>query len=74
MGGIVQLELRLPGESSRWNCTARVVRVEEVGDEHEIGVKIVHVEGADLYKFQSFLADLQNGGRVAGKARKRRAG
>ena len=71
VGGIVQLELRLPRESRTWNCTARVVRVEEENDAYEIGVKIVHVEGADLFKFQRFLAELQKKGRVLGKQRRK---
>ncbi len=74
VGGIVQLELRLPRESRTWNCTARVVRVEEENDAYEIGVKIVHVEGADIFKFQRFLAKLEKKGRVLGKRRKQRAG
>ena len=69
MGGIVQLDLRLPRESKTWNCAARVVRVEEENDAYEIGVKIIHVEGADIFKFQRFLAELQKKGRVLGKQR-----
>ena len=69
VGGIVQLDLRLPRESKTWNCAARVVRVEEENDAYEIGVKNIHVEGADIFKFQRFLAELQKKGRVLGKQR-----
>ena len=71
VGGIVQLELRLPRESKTWNCTVRVVRVEEDNDVYEIGVQIVHVEGADIIKFHRFLAELPKNGRVVGNQRAR---
>lgn len=66
-GSIVQLELKLPNERQRWNCTARVVRVTECEKDYEIGVKILHVEGADLYRFQSLLARLEKEGRADGR-------
>lgn len=72
VGGIVQLELRLPGATEQWRCTARVVRVDKVDEGYEIGVEIIHVEGADIFRFQRFLGELQK--RPEPKSRERRTG
>jgi diguanylate cyclase (GGDEF)-like protein len=61
VGSIVSLDLALPSDSRTWEATVRVVRVEELEDEYEVGVKIVHVEGGDLYRFQSYLEALRAG-------------
>ena len=74
VGAIVQLELRLPREAKTWSCTARVARVEEADGAYGIGVKIVHVEGADIFKFQRFVGGLDKQRRATTSSRKKRAG
>jgi diguanylate cyclase (GGDEF)-like protein len=59
-GNMVQLELTLPG-SGKVGCTARVVRALERdggGSRYEVGVMIVHVEGAHRHRFRKYLHDL----------------
>ncbi len=73
VGAIVQLQLVFPGQRKKWNGTARIVRVDEVDGGFENGVEIIHVEGVDIFRFQSFLAELQKKGKRA-RAPKRKAG
>jgi hypothetical protein len=58
VGAIVQLQLVFPSQRKKWNGTARIVRVEEVDGGFENGVEIIHVEGVDIFRFDSFLAEL----------------
>jgi len=74
VGGIVQLELQLTRDSKAWNCTGRVARVEEANDAYDIGVKIIHVEGAEIFEFNQFLATLQQQSRASDSSLKKRAG
>ena len=73
VGAVVQLQLLFPGQRKKWNGTARIVRVEEVDSGFDNGVEIMHVEGVDIFRFQSFLAELQKKGKRA-RAPKRKAG
>ena len=66
VGAIVQLQLLFPGTRKKWNGTARVVRVDEVDSGFENGVEIIHVEGVDIFRFQTFLSELQKKGKRAG--------
>ena len=72
VGAVVQLQLLFPGQRKHWNGTARIVRVEEVDGGFDNGVEIMHVEGVDIFRFQSFLAELQKKGKRA-RAPKRKA-
>jgi c-di-GMP-binding flagellar brake protein YcgR len=58
IGSLVHLELKLPEESIAWACTARVVRVEEGERGYQVGVKIIHAEGVDLFRLRKFLDQL----------------
>ena len=73
VGVIVQLQLLFPGQRKTWNGTARIVRVDEVDGGFENGVEIIHVEGVDIFRFQSFLTELIKKGKRA-RASKRKAG
>ena len=73
VGVIVQLQLLFPGQRKTWNGTARVVRVDEVDGGFENGVEIIHVEGVDVFRFQSFLTELMKKGKRP-RASKRKAG
>ena len=73
VGAIVQLQLLFPGQRKKWNGTARIVRVEEVDGGFENGVEIIHGEGVDIFRFQSFLAELEKKGTRA-RAPKRKVG
>ncbi|MCZ6619580.1 MAG: diguanylate cyclase [Gammaproteobacteria bacterium] len=64
-GAIVQLQLRFPGEAKRWTGTARVVRVRKVDGGFEYGVEIIHVEGVDAFRLQSFIAKIRKKGNGA---------
>ena len=50
-----------------------IVRVDEVDGGFENGVEIIHVEGVDIFRFQSFLTELIKKGKRA-RASKRKAG
>jgi diguanylate cyclase (GGDEF)-like protein len=65
VGAIVQLQLVFPSQRKKWNGTARIVRVEEVDGGFENGVEIIHVEGVDIFRFESFLAELGKKGKRA---------
>jgi c-di-GMP-binding flagellar brake protein YcgR len=57
-GSLVHLELKLPQDTRAWSSTARVVRVEEDERGYQIGVKIIHADGADLFRLRKFLDQL----------------
>jgi diguanylate cyclase (GGDEF)-like protein len=65
VGAIVQLQLLFPDQRKKWNGTARIVRVDEVDGGFENGVELVHVEGVDILRFESFLAELGKKGKRA---------
>ena len=65
VGAIVQLQLLFPGQRKKWNGTARIGHVQEVDGGFENGVELVHVEGVDIRRFESFLAELGKKGKRA---------
>jgi len=67
VGSIVQIELALPHSSRTWAGTARVVRVLEGEKDYEVGVKIVHAEGDEEFRFERYLATLGEGSRRSRK-------
>jgi diguanylate cyclase (GGDEF)-like protein len=73
VGAIVQLELLFPGKRKKWHGTARIGRAEEVDGGFENGVEIIHVEGGDVSRFESFLAEIGKKGKRV-RAPKRKAG
>jgi diguanylate cyclase (GGDEF)-like protein len=58
IGSLVHLELKLPQDARAWSSTARVVRVEEDDRGYQIGVKIIHADGGDLFRLRKFLDQL----------------
>jgi diguanylate cyclase (GGDEF)-like protein len=58
VGSLLQFDLALPRQKRPLPCTARVVRVVERRSDIEIGAKIIHLEGEDLYRLRRYLEAL----------------
>lgn len=60
LGSIVQVELELREDGDALPCTGRVVRLEEHDQDYEVGLRILHVEPMDLYRYRQFLNELED--------------
>jgi diguanylate cyclase (GGDEF)-like protein len=58
MGSLLQIDLGLPRQKKPLSCTGRVVRLIEREYIYEVGVKIIHLEGEDLYRFRRYITNL----------------
>ena len=59
VGGLLQVELRLPRQRKVLTCMARVVRCIEQDHDYEVGIKIVHWEHRARFRMRRYLSRLE---------------